>query len=142
MVVTSVCKTCGREILYCGRGRPRKYCDSCLPQIMALKNFFDTERFRREHPKYNGDRYRNNMDFVVAVTCVFCEEIVLGHGGRRLCDDCMVKWERRPPSWVVFGLSSNPSFMEMPRDLLVWKRIVDLRKLGIRTIRELGWDII
>jgi hypothetical protein len=75
--------------------------------------------------------YDNNREVVVAVSCVFCEGIIHGTGGKIICYDCHCKWQRKIPLRVLCDLGNHPSFQEYPSELLVWKRIADLRGAGV-----------
>lgn len=122
---TSICKCCGREIPYQGKGIPRKYCECCLPQIMALKKAF-------EDKVHNWREYQREI--VVAVTCVFCDTIIPGRRGKRLCPDCATKWARTVPQRILDDNRLWDSFKDPPLDLLVWKRIILLRKRGVYSL--------
>jgi hypothetical protein len=140
---TTPCKCCGREIPYqieAGQhkaGRHRKYCECCFPQIQALKKVFAQMRQEKKHPNTNTNKkwYRNNVEIVVAVTCIFCEDIILGHGGKKICPDCSSKWRRYIPQEILETLKSWSSFSQLPRDLLAWNRIIRYRKQGIYTLK-------
>lgn len=75
--------------------------------------------------------YDSNVEVVVAVSCVFCEGIVPGNSGKRLCGACYSKWGRKIPLRVLCDLGNHPSFKEYPSELLVWKRIADLRGASV-----------
>jgi hypothetical protein len=79
--------------------------------------------------------YRNNREVIVAVTCIFCGEVVSGTGRKKTCYSCSYKWFRTTPAYIHQEIAMWPSFREMPRDLLAWKRIIELRKEGIRSLR-------
>lgn len=74
------------------------------------------------------------MEIVVAVSCIFCDEVVPGKGGKRLCDACYYKWMRKIPLRVLCDIGNHPSFQEFPSELLVWKRIVDMRDAGVKKL--------
>jgi hypothetical protein len=143
---TTPCKCCEREIPYQmdvdaegqhRAGRRRKYCECCFPQIQALKKIFAQIRWEKKHPKTNTNKksYRNNTEIVVAVTCIFCDEIILGHSGKRICPDCYLKWSRKIPQKIQEILASWSSFKFLPRDLLAWRRIMYYRDGGIYSLR-------
>jgi hypothetical protein len=134
---TTPCKCCGREIPFQekGKGRPRAYCECCSPQITALKRVFTQMRREENNPDANEKWYRNNMEIVVAVTCIFCDNIILGRGSKRICHDCYLKWGRQIPRKIRETLTSWPSFKLLPPDLLAWRRIEYYRKRGIYTLK-------
>jgi hypothetical protein len=130
---TKPCKSCGREIPFPDdeRGRHREYCECCFPQIQALKRVF--QEMKRK-PDAFVKSYRRNTEFVVAVTCIFCDEIILGHRGKKVCPDCQKKWCRQIPQAVSDTLAKWYSFKLLPPDLRAWKRIQYHRKQGIYTL--------
>jgi len=130
----SLCKTCGREIPFIGKHTPKKYCDSCFPQIMALKRVLGMMRFKEKNKGHYKKWYAGSIEKIVAVTCIFCDDIIPGNGGKLICESCKSKWGRKTPATVEFALSSHPSFTEMPKDLLIWKKIIELKKEGIMRI--------
>jgi RNA polymerase-binding transcription factor DksA len=132
----SICKSCGREIPYSGHGVPRKYCDCCFPQIRALKNFLSNQKYMAKHPGGCNAWYRNNKELIVAVTCILCDDIIPGHGGKKICHRCSQKWGRRVPRFVKESLAAMSSFNDIPKDIIVWKRIIDLRNQGIYSLSE------
>ena len=75
--------------------------------------------------------YRDNKEIVVAVTCVFCDDIVPGRIGKKVCNDCSMKWGRKTPAKIMDTLTMHPSFTPMSKEILIWKRIVDYRNDGI-----------
>jgi hypothetical protein len=79
--------------------------------------------------------YDGTKEIVVAVRCIFCDCIVLGHGGKKLCSDCQLRWGRKIPQKIIEDLSVHPSFEHYPLELLSWKRILFLREQGITSLR-------
>jgi hypothetical protein len=67
---------------------------------------------------------------VVAVTCIICEELVLGQrwGEKLYCERCVKKVQRKVPRSVIMDLANHPSFSELPRDLKAWKTIMEIRR--------------
>jgi hypothetical protein len=131
---TSPCRACGREIPHQEgtRGHHRDYCDSCFPQIQALKRFIARSKNKHDNKKW----YRDNEEIVVAVKCIFCDEIIPGHGGKKICDDCVTKWSRTTPRTIHTVLASWSDFSKLPRELLAWKRIMWYRERGIYSLHE------
>ena len=136
----SVCKTCGREIPYQGRGSPREHCDSCLPQIMALKSYFAREKYDKEHPEKWRKWFQNNEEIVVAMTCKVCGNLVLYKGKGRLPHKCglckCIERSRPKPLW-------NPK--DIVRFIEVEKHRLGLdknKKWGPKEIRNfyIFWD--
>jgi hypothetical protein len=80
--------------------------------------------------------YRSNTEIVVAVTCVFCGDIIIGRSGKRICDECLNKWERSMPKHVMDYLTRH-STMNLPKDFLIWYRIFRLRHQGIYNLKQL-----
>lgn len=128
---TTPCKCCGREIPHPDKavGRPREYCECCFPQIQAIKKAFGMR------PTDNRKWYRNNVEIVVAVTCIFCDEILPGHGGKKVCRKCQFKWQSTTPRKIVTALANCSSFKRLSRDLLAWKRIIEYRAHGVYSLR-------
>ena len=130
---TTPCKCCGREIPHIDKmvGKPRDFCECCFPQIQAIRTVFS----RLRHPQDQNKWYRDHEEIVVAVTCIFCDEIIPGHVGKKICDECVPKWGRRTPNIVQTALANSSSFHRLSRDLLAWKRIMDYRAHGIYTLK-------
>ena len=133
---TQPCKCCGREVPYQGRGSHRKYCECCIPQITALKAVLGQMKYEKEKPNHFIEWYRNNTEIIVAVSCIICGDIIPGHGGKKICDECESKWERTIPEIIMDRLTKWPSFQMMPPELIAWKRILYLRKQGLK-LRQL-----
>jgi len=126
------CRCCGREIPYQGRGPPRTYCETCFPQIAALRKALSELRYEREGKSSGWKKwYVNNKEIVVAVTCIFCDDIIIGKRGKKLCRSCQTKWAMKIPRHIMETLEQFPSFHRMPKDLLAWHRIHRLRVQGI-----------
>lgn len=80
-------------------------------------------------------RYRDSTkDVVVAVSCVFCDEIIIGNAGKKICSSCKQKWERTVPNYIELAINSLNSFAQIPEELRAWKRIIDVRHEGIYQI--------
>jgi len=78
-------------------------------------------------------RFRDNtIEVVVAVTCIVCDDVIIGNGGKKICDECKPKWERTIPNYICEQLNQHGSFQELPKDLLAWKHIMDFRKEGTK----------
>jgi hypothetical protein len=129
------CKCCGRETEYKGRGCPKTYCETCFPQITALKQVLNQMRHEKDNAKICKQWYDNNTEIVVAVGCVFCDTIIIGRTGKLMCDDCKKKWQGRIPHKVITALANRSSFELLPRDLLAWTRIIFYRKQGIYSFK-------
>lgn len=125
---TTPCVCCEREIPHQNVGALRKYCNSCFPQIMALKRMLMQKRAKKVDTK---TWYREHEEIVVAVTCVFCDTILLGRRGKRICPDCQAKWQRTIPARVFDEGEIYNSFELLSSDLLAWKRMINLRKQGV-----------
>lgn len=125
------CKCCGREMEYKGRGCPKTYCETCLPQITALKQVLNRMKHEKDNAKICKQWYDNNKEIIVAVTCIFCEEIILGGAGKKVCNECMEKWSRAVPRWVVEALRIRSSFHHLKKELRIWKHIIELRAEGV-----------
>ena len=99
----SICKTCGREIVNNGRGYPRKYCDGCYPQIMALRRVFRQERYNRNHPDGWHTWNQNNKEVVVAMTCRVCGNFIVYKGKGKYPQKCglckCIERSRPRPTW-------------------------------------------
>jgi hypothetical protein len=133
---TTPCVCCGREIPHPDnkKGVFRKYCECCFPQILALKKTLQRMRLDEQVPNQSKKWYDNNKEIIVAVTCVFCDTIIAGHGGKRLCPECKMKWGMKIPRYIHDILTTYPSFKQMPQDILVWNRIKRYRDQGIKTL--------
>jgi len=133
---TNPCKCCGREISYQFKQQIFKklYCECCYPQIQALKKVLCQIRNPDCHNWHEW--YQNNAEIVVAVTCIFCDEIIPGRTGKRVCRDCMMKWCRVTPQKIRDILASWPSFTLLPKDLLAWRRIMHYRNKGIYSLKD------
>jgi hypothetical protein len=131
--MTTPCVCCKREIPYQDERTLRKYCDSCFPQIVALKYVLEQMRSGKKDLK---EWYRGTTEIVVAVTCVFCGDIIIGRSGKRICDECLNKWERSMPKHVMDYLTRH-STMNLPKDFLIWYRIFRLRHQGIYNLKQL-----
>lgn len=125
---TTPCVSCGREIPHQGVGTFREYCNSCFPQIMALKRVLQQMKAKKTD---NKKWYREHEEIVVAVTCIFCDTIIPGSRGRKICNDCQNKWQRRVPARVLEDKRLWYSFKKLPSDLLVWGRILNYRTHGV-----------
>lgn len=79
--------------------------------------------------------YDDTKEIVVAVSCIFCDDIIPGTGGKRICRDCLTRWGRKTPRSVLHTVLSHSSFEHYPRELLSWKRIIFLREQGITSLR-------
>jgi len=125
---TTPCVCCGREIPFQDARALRKYCNSCFPQIMALKNAIQQMRAKKTD---SNKWYREHEEIVVAVTCIFCDTIIPGRRGKKICDDCQTKWQRTIPARVLDDERFWYSFKELPLDLLAWRRIINYRQHGV-----------
>lgn len=75
--------------------------------------------------------YWNNTEIVVAVTCIFCDKLILGCLSKKLCNDCKNKWQRTIPANVLDNEKLWLSFHQLPENLLIWRRIIQYRNKGI-----------
>ena len=82
---------------------------------------------RKRHYRHIRD---NMIEVVVAVTCVICDDIIIGRAGKKFCASCKSKWDDPVPKYVLEQLRIRNSFEKIPEELVAWKRIVDLRKVG------------
>jgi Zn finger protein HypA/HybF involved in hydrogenase expression len=130
---TKKCTCCEREIPYQGSGTIKKYCDSCFPQIQALRQMLDKNNAENKRKEaYN--RWKDKQEIVVAVTCIFCDTIIPGHRGKVICATCKSKWQRRVPRTVLDDERLWNSFEQVPLTLLVWQRIIRYREKGIYSL--------
>jgi len=99
----TLCKCCGREVYYQGRGVYRKYCECCFPQIQALKSVQTRMRFDKKRPKRFQEWYQNTSEVVVAMTCRACGNFIIYKGKGvfpQKCDLCRGIERARPkPIW-------------------------------------------
>jgi hypothetical protein len=72
----------------------------------------------------------------VAVTCLFCGNIITGSAGKKICKSCQLKWEHTIPRHITSILNRYhvPTFTQ---DLLVWYRIKQYRDKGIYRLDKL-----
>jgi hypothetical protein len=87
----SICKTCDREIENQGPGISRKYCESCFPQVMALKRVLGQMKREKERPSRFKEWYQNTTEVLVASTCSVCSAIIPYKGKGMtpfLCEMC------------------------------------------------------
>jgi hypothetical protein len=60
---TKTCPACGAEIVYCGRGRPRRYCEACTPPGSSTGVWFDA--WLAEHrDEIEAERRREHAEFM------------------------------------------------------------------------------
>jgi len=84
-------------------------------------------RSRQRHRRYH---YEVRRGIVVAVTCIICQELVLGQrwGEKMYCKDCKRKVDRKIPRSIIQRLAMHPSFHEMTLELKAWKTIKEMRE--------------
>lgn len=82
---------------------------------------------RRYQRRYH---YQQRKGIVVAVTCLVCNDLVIGQrwGEKLYCPDCKKKACRKIPRSIIEQLTMHPSFSEMSRELKIWKTIKELRE--------------
>lgn len=54
------CKSCGVNILYAGRGRPREYCDEHIPKTTQWQRMHPEQvrQYQRDYYAMNKERYQ------------------------------------------------------------------------------------
>lgn len=88
---------------------------------------------KKKHKMYTWEVRKG---VVVAVTCIYCEELILtNRPQRKFCVGCKHKRYRAVPRYVRDAIEHHPSFTPMSEDLRIWKRIIYLRSKHIDKVR-------
>ena len=119
------CKLCGEDFVRSYHSR--KYCDSCFPQIRALQKMYSRRRLKKDYWR----KWYRSGEIVVGATCMLCDELMCCGRGRKMCNDCRFRWQRKVPRSIHSELSNYSIFEPLPKHLLSWKRIIFLRNKGV-----------